>query len=239
MAAYRVEPSVSSTTSAAAAASRRIRARRPVTAPRRGRRARCRRGDGRRGRWTTSASRDSPEAPRRGQRSSSRSGSVTDVSTTGGSSPARRGCAASRPAGRAPRGPPPRAAASAVVGHPAARRGAGAPGSRQTAYPLSTRRRGGRPRFAGSCEVSTSPCRSARETYSRKGGTGHRSPRTRHRRRPRRRPAAPARSRPGARGPPPPRRWDGVRARLARVPRRAWWGLVALVVIVALGARMP
>ena len=37
--------------------------------------------------------------------------------------------------------------------------------------------------------------------------------------------------------PPPPDRWDRVRARLARlarVPRAAWWGLVAFVVIVAL-----
>lgn len=33
--------------------------------------------------------------------------------------------------------------------------------------------------------------------------------------------------------PPPPRRLDRVRARLARVPRRVWWGLLALVVVVA------
>ena len=34
--------------------------------------------------------------------------------------------------------------------------------------------------------------------------------------------------------PPPPSRWQQLRGRLGGVPRRAWWGLVALVVIVAL-----
>ena len=34
--------------------------------------------------------------------------------------------------------------------------------------------------------------------------------------------------------PPPPGRWQRLRDRLARVSRRAWWGIVALLVIVAL-----
>ncbi len=34
--------------------------------------------------------------------------------------------------------------------------------------------------------------------------------------------------------PPPPSRWQRLRARLAGVPRRVWWGLVALLIIVAL-----